>query len=92
MPRINVEYLPLLPEITGKRRETLEMEKTTLQGLLEVLDGKYGKGWRDTVRGKEGKAISPHILVVINGRLSRDMQHTLSDGDVVVFTPGVSGG
>ena len=92
MVRITVEYLTLLHEITGKRSETVEMAPSSLGDLLGALDRRYGARWQSLIWTRQGERISPHIMVIVNGQLERDLSAPLPDGSTVAITPAVSGG
>ena len=92
MLQVTVEYLPFLGEITGRRSETVEVPEPTLRSLLAALDHRYGPKWEDVFWEKKGEAISPHIMVVVDGHLVRELSASLSPGGKVAITPAVSGG
>lgn len=92
MLRVTVEYLPFLAEITGRRSEMVEVAEPTLKSLLVVLDSRYGQRWQDVFWEKKGEAISPHIMVVVDGHLVRELSAPLPAGAKVAITPAISGG
>jgi MoaD family protein len=92
MAHITVEYLTLFRDVTGKRDEVVEIADATLGSLLAALDQRYGARWKGLLWTQPQKALSPYIMIIVNGILERDLTAPLPDGSTVALTPAVSGG
>ncbi len=92
MVRVTVEYLTLLRELTGKTSEVVAIPEASLGSLLLALDRQYGPRWQSLLWIRPGEAISPYMMVIVNGILERDLAAPLADGSIVAITPAVSGG
>lgn len=89
---ITVEYGPVLREAAGVHEERVEMAELDFDILISEICRRHPgelSSWlldRDTLR------LSQYILVVVNGRATRDPNPTLLPGDRVLLTPIIVGG
>ncbi|NWK56706.1 NTP transferase domain-containing protein [Verrucomicrobiaceae bacterium N1E253] len=77
---ITVSYFAQLRELTGTSSETIKTESETPAGLFEELRAQYKIPLK-----RKG------MMVAVNGDFS-DWNHTLSEGEEIVFIPPVAGG
>ena len=78
--KLHIEYFALLKDQRGLSTETLEIDANTPRSLYESLQKQHAFSL-DT----------DSLQVAVNEDFS-DWDHTLSDGDTVVFIPPVAGG
>ena len=74
----------------------MEMDNTTLGGLLEELSNSYGKDFRDLIFDTGTKKVRGHNQICVNTRhyifLQDQLDTELKEGDVVALIPPVAGG
>jgi MoaD family protein len=89
-------YLTIRKALRDERALEIELEPTTLRGLLEILCEKYGDEFRSILYDPDTKNISPHNQICVNTRhytfLPDRLETRLQDGDVVSLIPPVAGG
>lgn len=79
-------------EIVGKREIVKEIDSNSLlKDVLDKLAKKYGKDFKQIVDSKKG-IISLEFLVSINGRIVRDIDTKLNNGDILMITIPAGGG
>jgi len=93
--KVIIRYLTLLREITGKRGEEIDAkEGSTIEDILNFLNGKYGKEFeRYVLSGKEHKGL--RLLFLVNGQnIERldGLKTKLQGGSVLTIMPPVAGG
>ncbi|MCF8094685.1 MAG: MoaD/ThiS family protein [Desulfobacteraceae bacterium] len=81
----------------GGQPLNLEIEEgTTLEGLLNILAGKFGRPFEKMVFRPDGKGIKQTVLVIVNGtphwNLRDRLASPLRQGDTIKLTPMVTGG
>ena len=92
MHRIRVKYLNIYYDLTRKREEFVAFDDyLTLGELLNKISGNYKPKFRDSVLDKENKLI-PHVWVLLNRRVTKDLETELKDGDLVVLGLPLVGG
>ena len=91
MAEIRVRYNGLFRDITGKGEERVDLTELTLEGLVQVLVGFYGKRFTDSLRDDQ-KKLSPSVTAFVNGKKFPGCQAALADGDGVAFLPFIAGG
>ncbi len=94
---VNLIYLTLFQEITGKREERIKVrDDATLKNLLEILSEKYGKKFKEALIDQKSKKIYNYNHVTLNGQLAhllnKNLEIELKSGDRVVIAQAVSGG
>lgn len=90
MPTVDITYLTPLLEITGKRRDSLQIEDGfLLKDLLNKLSTRYGPEFEKLVRGENS-----YIVFLINGRSIHEhgFETKLTQGDSVLMGILVGGG
>ena len=97
MVKITVKsYLTIRKVLHDERALEIELEPTTLGGLLEILCEKYGDELRSILYDQDTKKISPHNQICVNMRhytfLPDRLETRLQEGDVVSLIPPVAGG
>ena len=89
-------YLTIRKAMRDERALELDLEPTTVNGLLEILCDRYGDELRALLYDQETKKISPHNQICVNTRhytfLPNRLETRLQDGDVVSLIPPVAGG
>jgi MoaD family protein len=90
-----VRYFTILREITGKREEEIKAkEDSTIEDILNFLDGKYGKKFeRYVLSGREHKGLK--LLFLVNGQNIEKLdglKTKLQSGSVLTIIPPVAGG
>ena len=93
--KIEVKFFTSLREITGKRIDKLDIQKTsTLDELINLLIEKYGKKFSDYIFNKNGDIVE-FLSFLINGKNINTLQGfktKLKENDVVAILPPVGGG
>lgn len=64
---------------------------STLKQILDKLAARYGKDFQQIVDSGTG-AVSLEFLISINGRIVRDANVRLNNGDVLMITIPAGGG
>ncbi len=79
--KVNIHYFGQFRDFTGKRDETLDVEKgITVEGIREYVRGLYPK-----------MAAKEEVLVAVNGSFG-SLDQVIEETDEVAFFPPVSGG
>lgn len=90
--KVKVVLLASFREIAGEKEVVKEIKAgLTLGHVLDELAKRYGRDFEQVVDRKAG-TVSPEFLVSINGRIVRDVDVKLNDGDVIILTVPASGG
>ena len=95
--KIRVKSFLTLRQVMGNRPTLeVEVEKTTLLGLLERLSAQYGENFTNMIFDPETKELGQHIAVLVNGRhyshLPGRLDTELKEGDDVAIFPPIAGG
>ena len=76
--------------------QEIEVESITIHELLARLVREFGDDFEHMVFASESQDISPHIIVLVNGRhvshLPNGLSTKLNDGDEVALFPPIAGG
>jgi len=80
MPRVSLRYYALFREHVGRQAETLETAAQTPAELYRELAARHGF-----------TLARSQLKVAVNAAFA-DWNHTLADGDEIVFIPPVAGG
>lgn len=88
MPRVTVKFFGTFSELARTRKEELEFEGDTLHELIEFMCSKYGRKFRDRVKGSID---GPGVLFAVNGKIG-EKDVALDDGDEIVVSYPVGGG
>ena len=92
MPRVKVKYLNVHYDITRRKEEYIAFEDSlTLRELLDKVSRSYTPKFRDSILDKENK-LKPHVWIMLNRQVTKDLETDLKDGDVVVFSLPIVGG
>jgi molybdopterin synthase sulfur carrier subunit len=93
--KVEVKFFTRLREITGKKIEIIQLQKSiTINELITLLAEKYGKNFREYIYGKKGK-VQDFLSFIVNGKNINKMQGfdtKLQEGDVIAIVPPVGGG
>lgn len=95
---VSIRYFTVLREIVGKKDEILEFPKgqrLTINSLLKCLSEKYGKDFDEYVYDLKTGEVKGFLQFLVNGRspsATKELDTSLSDGDVLAIVPPVSGG
>jgi sulfur-carrier protein len=90
---MEIKYFADVRELTGHNSLTWSAPSATLRELLRALAARYGRGFE--TRMFENQALSPTIIVLVNGR---DVRHLsgldtpIHPGDTISIFPMVAGG
>jgi MoaD family protein len=87
-------FLPLLPEVIGRKELEIAFAGETVNDLIEHLVAQYGRKARKALYDSTGK-LDPVIQVLLNGKewITHDRLDTaLQDGDEVMFMIMMAGG
>ena len=89
-------YLTIRKALHDERVLEMELEPTTLHGLLEILCEKYGDELRNLLYDQDTRKLSPHNQICVNMRpytfLPDRLETRIQEGDVVSLIPPVAGG
>jgi MoaD family protein len=93
--KVNLEiFLPVLPEVIGRKELVVEFAGETVNDLIEHLVARYGRKARKALYDEKGK-LDPVVQVLVNGQewISHDrLDAALKDGDNVIFMVMMGGG
>jgi len=93
--KIEVKFFTSLREITGKKIDEVQLQSViTVEELLTLLSGKYGKKFREYIYNKKGK-VYDFLSILVNGKNINVLQGfdtKLKQGDTVAILPPVGGG
>ena len=93
--KIEIKFFTSLREITGKKVETLQLEKSiTIDLLLILLSNKFGKEFKEYVFNKNGE-VQDFLSFLINGKNINKLEGfatKLKEGDILAILPPVGGG
>ena len=90
--RVRVVLCADFREIVGKREIVEEINSNSkLKHVLDKLAQKHGRDFKQIVDPKTG-VISLEFLVSINGRIVRDTNVNLNNGDILMITIPAGGG
>jgi molybdopterin converting factor small subunit len=89
---IEIIFHATFREITKKRKIIQKInEDCTFRDILADLVKKYGNDFNNIKDSQTGK-ISNDILVMVNGKVIRDIEEKIKDKDVLIFSLPVGGG
>jgi len=92
MVRIKVKYLNVYKHIIHRNEDIFELqEPVTLEGLLNKVNQNSTLEFRKFVLD-ENHRLKSHVWILVRGQRTRNLQKTLKDGDVVVFSLPLVGG
>ncbi len=92
--KIEILYFADFKDITGKKREFLELKENTVKGLTSTILSKYNP-IKNLIWNDELKNLKENISIVINDKLLTDKNKgkmKLRDGDKVAFLLPFAGG
>jgi len=93
--KVEVKFFTSLREITGKKVDEIQLQKTiTVDELLTLLSEKYGKNFREYIYNKKGD-VQGFLSFLVNGKNINIMQGfdtKLQENDIVAILPPVGGG
>lgn len=93
--KVNLKlFLPVLPEVIGRRELEVEFAGETVNDLIEHLVARYGRKARQALYDEKGK-LDPVVQVLLNGKewVTHDRLDTaLQEGDTVMFMVMMAGG
>jgi MoaD family protein len=87
-------FLPLLPEVIGRKELEVEFAGETINDLVEHLVAQYGRKAKKALYDSTDK-LDPVIQVLLNGKewVTHDrLDAALQDGDEVMFMIMMAGG
>jgi molybdopterin synthase sulfur carrier subunit len=90
---MEIKYFADVRDLTGHNSVTWNVPASTLDELLHALAGRYG--YRFAARMFEGLALSPTIIILVNGRDVRHLdglETPLHADDTISIFPMVAGG
>jgi MoaD family protein len=92
MGRIKVRYLNVYYELTGKKEESIAFsDSLTLGELLDKVIQLGGPKFKEAILDDSNR-LKPHVWLLVNRTLVKDLGKELQDGDMVVFSlPPVGG-
>ncbi len=95
--KIRVKGYLTLKKLMGDKAEiSLEIENTTIKGVLELLSQRFGQDFKNSIFNPKTKEVHSHIKVLVNGRhyhnLPARLDTRLKEGDEVALFPPVAGG
>jgi len=94
--RVIVRYFAYIRDLVrNTREETVELsDNATLEDLLVILSNKYGKRfWEYVIEERENrKVIKEHVVILINGKSTENLEMKLKDGDSIALMPFLGGG
>ena len=86
---ITVNYFAQAAESVGLHEETFEADD--VRSLVAAVHERHGERVERIICDAEG-AVVPWVMVDVGGRVERDPDHRLADGDRVRFIAPISGG
>ena len=92
--RVEIVGVPMLSDITGKKKFDITIPGKTVKDLIEELIRKYGTKVRKVLYGEKG-TFDPMIQIALNGEkwVPADRHDTtLNDGDTLIFMILLAGG
>jgi molybdopterin synthase sulfur carrier subunit len=93
--KVEVRFFTSLREITGKKKEEVQLQSTiTVEELLTGLSKKYGEEFREYFYNEEGN-VHDYLLILVNGKSTNVLQGLdteLKEGDIIAVLPPVGGG
>ncbi len=90
---IQIKFLTRFLEITGERTTQID-DVNNISDLMEVLNQKYGKKFKDLLMDTNGN-LRDYLKIMINGEDIRDIDGIdtpLKDGDQIVMFQTIAGG
>jgi molybdopterin synthase sulfur carrier subunit len=93
--KVEVKFFTSLREITGKKTDEIQLNKTiTIEELLTLLSEKYGKNFHEYIYNKKGK-VQGFLSFLVNGKNINALEGfntKLKQGDTIAILPPVGGG
>ncbi|OGD52615.1 hypothetical protein A3K80_03925 [Candidatus Bathyarchaeota archaeon RBG_13_38_9] len=96
MGKVKVKFFSHLRYATGMKETDMEIDDgEMLIKLIERLIQKFGSNFEDRIKDKETGTLAPFLIMVGQEEISSvngDLNHRLSNGDVVSLLDPVGGG
>lgn len=89
--RVTAVYVSGFSHLTDLERETVSLEGDTVGDLIEALQERYGRAFRDAIIEPHTGGILPGMAVLVGGH-RLDPGAKLSNGDEVAFVMAIAGG
>lgn len=93
--KVNLKiFLPILPEVIGRKELEVVFAGETVNDLIDHLITRYGRKAKQALYDKKG-GLDPVVQLLLNGEkwITRDQLDTvLKDGDTVVLMMMMGGG
>jgi MoaD family protein len=93
--KVNLKlFLPVLPEVIGRKELEVEFAGETVNDLIEHLVARYDRKARKALYNEKGR-LDPVVQVLVNGQewITHDRLDTaLQDGDSVLLMMMMAGG
>ena len=95
--RIRVRgFLTVREVLDGRKELTLEMNETTIVGLLRGLSVQFGESFENMFFNPESGTVNRQVAILVNGRhyshLPDGLNTMLADRDDVALFPPLAGG
>ena len=91
MIKVKVKYLSFFQDITGKAEEYIHVNKKTVEGLVEVLEKRYGTTSEANIFRMSLTKDRLECMIVVNGKIA-DLKVPLKDDDEVSLLQPMAGG
>lgn len=96
MGKVKVKFFSHLRYAAGMKETDVEIDDgETLIKLIERLEKKFGSNFEDRIKDKETGTLAPFLIMVGQEEISSvngDLNHKLSNGDVISLLDPVGGG
>lgn len=93
--KVEVRFFTSLREITGKKKEEVQLQSTiNVEELLTELSKKYGGEFREYLYNEDGN-VHNYLSILVNGKSTNALQGLdteLKEGDIIAILPPVGGG
>jgi len=94
--KVKVKFFSHLRYVVGIKETEMEIgDEETLLKLIERLEKKFGADFKERIKDKETGLFSPFLIMVGKDEISSvhgDLNHKITNGDVVSLLDPVGGG
>jgi len=90
--KVQVRYMPMFSIYFSKKHEVIDLNKGTIDELIEILISKYSNVEKLRKLIIDEKKLKRGVLLLVGDKQIQDLNFKLNNGDLIVLGHIVAGG